>query len=121
MAEFDPDFEKRLDAALERNHLDKKNGIVSEKTDEDNSGWAYGMRMGMEFVSGTIVGLGIGWGADRLFDTLPLFLIIGLLLGFAAGMMNVYRAINNIPEGIGINRQNSLTKEANKPTSNSTD
>ena|SRR5688572_12406967 len=114
--ENDP-FEKRLNDALKRNHLDLTGDDVVELPDEDepgmaeaSEGLAYGMRIGVEFVSGTVVGLLIGWGIDAWLGTTPWFLLLFVLLGFAAGVLNVYRVINNLDEGIGINRQNHLTK-----------
>ncbi len=112
-------FEQRLHEALKRNHLD-----LDEKTDkpvphaeeadpgmaEASAGLAYGMRIGVEFISGTVVGLLIGWGLDAWLGTTPWFLLLFVILGFGAGVMNVYRVINNLDEGIGINRQNRLTK-----------
>ncbi len=47
--------------------------------------------MVIELVSGMFLGLAIGYGLDALFGTLPIFLVIFALLGFAAGvktMMN---------------------------------
>jgi ATP synthase protein I len=39
-----------------------------------------------ELVVGMLMGLGIGYGLDHLFGTMPLFLIIFTILGFAAGV-----------------------------------
>jgi ATP synthase protein I len=82
-----------------------------------NSGLATGMRMGLEFMSGTVVGLAIGYAIDRYFNTTPWFLLLFTILGFCAGIMNVYRSINNIDEGIGINRGNRLTSKDKTPKS----
>ncbi len=49
-------------------------------------------RLAAEFVAAILVGLGLGWGADQLFGTSPWGMIILLLLGFAAGVLNVVRA-----------------------------
>jgi ATP synthase protein I len=38
------------------------------------------------------VGAAIGWGLDKLFGISPWGLIVFLLLGFAAGVLNVMRA-----------------------------
>ena len=43
-------------------------------------------RMIIELVTGMGVGFGIGYGLDYVFGTLPLFLVIFCLLGFAAGV-----------------------------------
>jgi ATP synthase protein I len=44
-----------------------------------------------EFVAAVMVGTALGWGVDRFFGTSPIFLILFLLLGAAAGFWNVYR------------------------------
>jgi ATP synthase protein I len=51
------------------------------------------MRVGVEVASALAVGVGIGWGLDRWLHTMPLFLIIFVLLGGAAGMLNVWRMV----------------------------
>lgn len=43
-------------------------------------------RMVIELATGIVVGVGIGYGLDRLFGTLPFLLVIFALLGFAAGV-----------------------------------
>jgi ATP synthase protein I len=40
-----------------------------------------------------LVGAGIGWALDRLLGISPWGLIVFLLLGFAAGVANVVRAV----------------------------
>ena len=49
-------------------------------------------RLASEFVAAIIVGAGLGYGIDVLFGTRPFAMIILLLLGFAAGVLNVVRA-----------------------------
>jgi len=44
-----------------------------------------------EFVAAVMVGTAMGWGLDRLLGTSPIFLILFVLLGAAAGLWNVYR------------------------------
>ncbi len=46
-------------------------------------------RMTLELVVGGMVGAAMGWGLDVLFGTLPVFLIVFILLGFAAGIRTV--------------------------------
>lgn len=125
----DRNFEGRLNDALKRNHLDLTGDTPIDTQDADDSsafgeassGLAQGMRLGLEFFSGTIVGLLIGLGIDRYFDTTPWFLMIFTLFGFMAGMLNVYRDINQMQETIGVNKRNVLTKPSKKPIQQSTD
>jgi ATP synthase protein I len=56
------------------------------------SAMAVGLRLSSELVAGVLVGAGLGWGFDRLLSTSPWGLIVFLLLGFTAGVINVMRA-----------------------------
>lgn len=110
-------FEDRLNDALKRNDIDLTGHEPIKAADERSefgeasTGLAYGMRIGLEFMSGTVVGLGIGWGLDRFFDTSPWCLLVFTVLGFFAGIMNVFRDINRLDNTIGVNRKNVVGKK----------
>jgi ATP synthase protein I len=53
-----------------------------------------GYKLASEFVAGVLVGAAVGYGLDYAFGTLPLFLVVFLLLGFGAGLLNMSRAAN---------------------------
>jgi ATP synthase protein I len=55
------------------------------------SAMAVGLRLSSELVAGVLAGAGLGWGFDRLLSTSPWGLIVFLLLGFIAGVINVMR------------------------------
>ena len=63
----------------------------SEQAQAKASAMAMGLRLSSELVAGVLVGAGLGWGFDRLLSTSPWGLIIFLLLGFTAGVINVMR------------------------------
>jgi len=56
------------------------------------SGYARGFRLSSELVAGVLVGAGLGWLIDRLLGIAPWGFIVFLLLGFAAGVLNVMRS-----------------------------
>jgi len=56
------------------------------------SGYARGFRLSSELVAGVLVGAGLGWVIDRLLGIAPWGFIVFLLLGFAAGVLNVMRS-----------------------------
>ncbi|HLH94277.1 MAG TPA: AtpZ/AtpI family protein [Xanthobacteraceae bacterium] len=58
----------------------------------DPSALAFGLRLSAEFVAGIVVGGAIGWLMDRWLGTTPWGLIVWLLLGFAAAILNMMRA-----------------------------
>ena len=41
----------------------------------------------------------LGFFVDRLFGTLPLFLLVGLGIGFAAGLYYVFRSLGDLGGG----------------------
>ncbi len=57
-------------------------------------GMAY--RIGTELVVATLIGTGLGYLVDRWLKTTPWCLIIGTLVGAAAGFLNVYRIISRM-------------------------
>ena len=93
-----PDDEAALSARLHRlgDRLASANrqpeNVDKSRTGADASAYARGFRMSTELVAGVIVGAGIGWLLDRWLGIAPWGLIVFLLLGFAAGVLNVMRA-----------------------------
>jgi len=58
----------------------------------DPSAIAHGFRLSTELVAGVLVGAAIGWLIDHWLRISPWGMIVFLLLGFAAGVLNVMRA-----------------------------
>src|ERR1700742_4338850 len=56
------------------------------------SAMALGFRLSSELIAGVGVGALMGWGFDRLLSTSPFGLIVFVLLGFPAGVLNVVRS-----------------------------
>ena len=59
------------------------------------------MRIGVELVAALVVAMGAGWLLDRWLGTRPWLMIVFFFLGSAAGIMNVYRAVNSLGLGAG--------------------
>ena len=57
-----------------------------------------GLKLSSEFIAGVVVGAGLGWFIDRTAGTAPFGLIVFLLLGFAAGMLNVLREVGAVAQ-----------------------
>jgi ATP synthase protein I len=62
------------------------------------AGFGQALKLSSEFIAGIAVGVGIGWLIDRVAGTSPWGLIIFLLLGFVAGVLNVLRSAGLIAE-----------------------
>jgi ATP synthase protein I len=93
-----PDDEAALSARLQRlgkrlaqANRPSENGSGARQT-VDPSAFARGFRLSTELVAGVLVGAVIGWLLDRWLGISPWGLIVFLLLGFAAGVLNVMRA-----------------------------
>ncbi len=55
-------------------------------------------RMVIELVAGLGIGFGVGYGLDSLFGTMPIFLVIFIFLGFAAGVQTMMRSAKEVQE-----------------------
>ena len=63
----------------------------------DPSAIARGFRLSSELVAGVVVGAAIGWALDHWLGISPWGMIVFVLLGFAAGVLNVMRSAGVIP------------------------
>ncbi len=74
-----------------------KASIDPPKVAQDHHSMAQvGWRMVIELVTGLGLGAGIGYGLDVLVGTLPLFLVLFTLLGFAAGVRTMLRSAQEL-------------------------
>ena len=92
------EFNKRLE------NLKKLNSKV--KNQKKNKGFGVYLKSGVELVSAIIVALLIGLFLDNYFQSKPIFLFIFLILGFAAGIMNVFRSVKKLGFEVGFKKKN---------------
>ena len=64
----------------------------AQTTGRDMTGMGRAMRLGSEFIAAILVGAGIGYLLDQWLKTGPWLMLVLLLVGFAAGVLNVVRA-----------------------------
>ena len=86
----------RLRALEERIAKAKRANDPKPHTDEHYSRANLAWRMVIELVAGLMIGFVIGYGLDTLFGTMPVFLMIFTLLGFAAGVQTMVRSAREI-------------------------
>ena len=91
----------RLDQQL--SHVQKDRAFEKSQTDSEGqtaqaraSAMAVGLRLSSELVAGVLLGAAIGWVLDRFLSTSPWGLIVFLLLGFTAGVLNVMRSAGSM-------------------------
>jgi len=99
----DPSLED-LDAKLsalksQRDEEARKQKAKAEASKKSGLGAAW--KISSELVAAVIVGSAIGYGLDYVFGTSPLMLIIFILFGCAAGILNVFRAAGVFSYGPG--------------------
>jgi ATP synthase protein I len=84
---------QRLGERLGHVHPDRPSeSSPGQRPTADPSAIARGFRLSTELVAGVLAGAGIGWVLDRWLGISPWGMIVFLLLGFAAGVLNVMRA-----------------------------
>ena len=84
-----PNDLKALEARLDKAQARHTKSVTDQKTDGSLLGMAW--RLSTELVVAVLVGAGLGFGLDKLFNTQPWLLIVGLGFGFAAGIKNTLR------------------------------
>jgi ATP synthase protein I len=93
------DFDARLKQALDRRR--EGAGKPSDPGGDPRSGLSLALRIGVELVAALIVGTGIGLLLDRWLGTAPWLMVVFLLLGAAAGFMNVLRVMRGMGATVG--------------------
>jgi ATP synthase protein I len=94
------DERRRLLAAELAERSGKSAGSAAEPSGR-KTGYADAFRLSSEFIGGVVVGGAIGWIFDRVLGTSPWGLIVFLLLGFGAGVLNVLRSAGLASQGFG--------------------
>jgi len=96
------ELEARINAA-------KSAKETGQKHESHSSGAGVAWTMVLELVVGMAIGFGIGYGLDSLFGTLPIFLILFILLGFAAGVRTMMQTAKDLQDK---NAQDAKAKRA---------
>ena len=98
MADEDGLAEQTNDASLSKRIADFETRQQEEhryrKTKLPTGGMGLAGRVTTELVAGLVVGTFIGWALDNWLSTTPTMMVVFFFLGSAAGMMNVWRALN---------------------------
>jgi ATP synthase protein I len=95
-----PDPLRRIGEEIDRARSRAGQGRPADQGEVTSGGaLGFGLRIGIELIAALIVGVALGWLADRYIGTRPWGLIAGFFLGSAAGMMNVFRAVGRMGRG----------------------
>ncbi len=96
------DLEARLRAARAR-ELEHAGGDRAGRGGRlSGSGIAIAARITVEMLVGVMVGAGIGYALDQWLGSKPWLMMLFLLLGGAAGVLNAYRAVKGLDDSVGL-------------------
>lgn len=84
---------RALEAKLEKA---KQGKAEKDHAEEHYSQAQLAWRMVIELVAGLGIGFGIGYGLDSLFGTMPIFLVLFIFLGLAAGVKTMMRSAQEV-------------------------
>ncbi|MDF1606632.1 AtpZ/AtpI family protein [Hoeflea sp. YIM 152468] len=86
---------ERLDAQLNARRKVEPDANANR---EASKGYALAVKLSSEFIAGVVVGVLLGYLFDRFLGTSPWGLIVFLLLGFCAGVLNVLRSTGAVAQ-----------------------
>jgi ATP synthase protein I len=107
MSDQQPEKElDELDSRLRqaRGDADKSGPATGSENTSPGSALGLAMRVGVELVSALAIGVVIGWLLDRWLGTGPWLMLVFILLGGAAGILNVYRLARGFGYAVGYNQ-----------------
>ncbi len=86
-----PDDIRELEEKISRLRAREDVRRRSAKQNAETANVSVGVRVAVELLSAVVVGGALGFLLDRVAGTRPWFLVVFLLFGGAAGVLNVYR------------------------------
>ena len=73
--------------------------IMPQSQDPFYAGLGQAVRIGTELLAALVVGGGLGWAIDTyVLNSAPWLMVVGLVLGAAAGVRNAYRMAQRWPK-----------------------
>jgi ATP synthase protein I len=87
---------RRLEALEERLAKARSATAPRPHQEEHYSQASLAWRMVIELVAGLMIGFGMGYGIDWLLGTMPIFLVIFIFLGLAAGIKTMLRSAQEV-------------------------
>jgi ATP synthase protein I len=84
---------------------------ASSKNSEKGGPLGLAFRVSVEIVSAVAIGVAIGWFADDYFDTRPWLMLLFIVLGGGAGILNVYRMASGFGYAVGYQKTETQTED----------
>jgi ATP synthase protein I len=109
------DVEARLAAVRAQQDNEREK---SDRRRASGTAQGVGLKIAAELVASVLVGAGAGYYLDRWLNTKPLFLVVMMLLGFGAVLMNIFRIVKGLDQAVGLGR---AIREADHKTTETDD
>ncbi len=103
---------RRLDET--RRRRDEPSKLAKRLKSPPGSALGLAFRVAVELVSALAVGLGIGWLLDYWLDTRPWLMIVFIVIGGAAGVLNVYRMASGYGYAVGYEKPDAADTRDNR-------
>ena len=87
------------------------------KDTEPKTGYGMAFRAASDFVAALFVGCVLGWGLDSMLGTKPWFLILFVLLGFAAAITTIVRTVGGGDQKLAMTKRKDTPDQDNPPAS----
>lgn len=94
----DPDDARRMAELEQRIEALKEAQAPKPRVDEHYSQAQLAWRMVIELVAGLGIGFAMGYGIDLLLGTKPVFMVVFLFLGLAAGIRTMISSAREVQE-----------------------
>lgn len=115
------DREEREEAARRQQLTDLGARIAAERRAKPEAAAAesadeapQGSRVGYELLGAVLACTGLGYLIDQQVGSVPVGTLVGLFLGFVAGVANAWRATNGIERAVGL-QQPDKTNDKTEP------
>ncbi len=89
-------FNDRLARLRSRLDSRKDKGTGSQNPDRNMTALSRGLRFGTEFIAAIAVGTVLGLAVDQVFGSAPWGLLVLVVFGFAAGVLNIMRSAQEL-------------------------
>jgi len=103
------ELDQRLNKAREQVQDPLKQ--ASSKNSEKGGPLGLAFRVSVEIVSAVAIGVAIGWFADGWFGTRPWLMLVFIVLGGGAGILNVYRMASGFGYAVGYEKKEAQTED----------
>jgi len=108
-------LEERRDSLHERLERARPKDEGIEKSDDvSRKGYSQALKISSEFISAIVVGGIIGYLLDLLLPTKPWGMIVFILLGFCAGVLNVLRTTGKVSSPHPVDRIGEMHRDKDK-------